>query len=299
MGAILSNMAAILSNKIAFETKSLDDKERKKLGGTYVRLTDGMTHYRLSGPTNTGKRVVFVHGATFALWVFDEQLQVFHDAGYQVLAYDKFGKGYSDRPRVASTNDLYVKQLRELTLKLEFDKFDIFGGCLSGGTVIKFVAQYPDSVKKLILYAPMITKLNITPLIKIPILAEIGIRFKTRNMYSPSLFVGSKTGNDYVTLFQEQLQYKGFHRSFLSMLRNDAFNGDYTDSYKIVAKQEGRKIMIVWGSGDTTITRPMINKVVSLLPNAEFHVVDNVNHIFLINSPDKINFTIEDFLKRN
>jgi len=46
------------------ENKELDDGERKKLGGTYINLSDGITHYKLTGPIG-GKVIVFVHGIVF------------------------------------------------------------------------------------------------------------------------------------------------------------------------------------------------------------------------------------------
>ncbi|MBW1898065.1 MAG: alpha/beta hydrolase, partial [Deltaproteobacteria bacterium] len=72
------------------EKKKLDESERKKLGGTYVNLSDGFTHHRLTGPVG-GKVVVLVHGGTVPIWTWDSQIKILNDAGFRVLSYDHYG----------------------------------------------------------------------------------------------------------------------------------------------------------------------------------------------------------------
>jgi len=45
------------------EKRDLDEATRARLGGSYVRLSRGVTHYALEGPTQ-GQVVVLVHGGT-------------------------------------------------------------------------------------------------------------------------------------------------------------------------------------------------------------------------------------------
>ena len=71
------------------EKKSLDEGERKKLGGTYIKLSDGITHYKLSGPVD-GKVVVLVHGGTVPIWTWNNQIKVLNDAGFRVLERFQF-----------------------------------------------------------------------------------------------------------------------------------------------------------------------------------------------------------------
>ena len=43
------------------ENNKLNKNEREKLGGTFIKLSDGYTHYKLSGE-ESGQLVVLVHG---------------------------------------------------------------------------------------------------------------------------------------------------------------------------------------------------------------------------------------------
>ena len=92
------------------ETKTLNQALRTQLGGTYIRLSDGITHYKLEGPEDA-KVVVLVHGGTIPIWTWDRQFRALRDAGFRVLSYDTFGRGYSDRPDITYDQALYRKQL--------------------------------------------------------------------------------------------------------------------------------------------------------------------------------------------
>ena len=54
------------------EVNELNEAIRAKLGGSYIKLSDGMTHYKLEGPPDA-KVVVLVHGATIPIWTWDNR----------------------------------------------------------------------------------------------------------------------------------------------------------------------------------------------------------------------------------
>ena len=46
--------------------------------------------------------------------VWGKNIPYFLDKGYRVLAYDLYGRGYSERPEAANTPELLLGQLTEL-----------------------------------------------------------------------------------------------------------------------------------------------------------------------------------------
>jgi pimeloyl-ACP methyl ester carboxylesterase len=264
------------------EKNELNETERTRLGGTYIKLSDGTTHYNLEGQDD-GEVVVLVHGATVPMWAWDKQVKVLKDAGFKVLRYDMYGRGYSDRPEVTYDQELYQKQLLELIDKLGLaEQFDLIGDSLGGGTAINFTAQNPKRVRKLVLISPLINNFKVPSFFCIPILGEfmarlIGIRVITKRFVS--LFENNPESEKYTKLFMEQTTYKGFQQSILSMLRNDAV-GDYSDSYQVVGNQK-RDILLIWGTEDTEITNQMISDIQSLIPHLKFKPVESVGHIIL------------------
>ena len=158
------------------ETNELSEAERARLGGTYVKLSEGITHYKLEG-RDGGKLVVLVHGGTVPMWTWDNQVQSLKDAGFKVLRYDTYGRGYSDRPKVTYDQKLYQRQLLELVDKLGLTKqFDLIGYSLGGGTVINFTAQNSQRVRKLVLISPLINNFKVPPIFCIPIFGEFMAR---------------------------------------------------------------------------------------------------------------------------
>lgn len=281
------------------ETKDLNDVERKKLGGTYIRLSNGITHYKLEGPDN-GELVVLVHGGTVPLWTWDKQIQPLKEQGYRILRYDMYGRGYSDRPNVVYDQQLYRAQLLELLDKLGLEKpFDLIGLSLGGGIAATFTAHHPERVRNLVLISPLINDFKVPFFVQIPIVREFitrlaGIKIITNRFIS--LFEGSPEAKKYLQLFTEQTTYKGFQRSLLSMLRNDAISGDYSPSYQSVGEQD-RKVFLIWGNEDEEVTKTMIDRIKSLMPDLEFKPVEKAGHGVLFQKPYVINDLITRCLK--
>ncbi len=297
--AILFIVLVVVYYALDPENKQLDESEREKLGGTYVKLSNGVTHYKLTGPAN-GKLVVLVHGGTVPIWTWDKQVEFLNEAGFRTLCYDKYGRGYSDRPSVTYNQELYTSQLLELVDKLGItQKFDLIGLSLGGGTVVNFTAQYPNKVQKLILISPVINNFKVPGILRLPVIGEFAgrvIGIKTIVDRFSSLFEKNPDSKKYNRLFVEQTTYNGFQQSILSMLRNDAL-GDYTNAYQKLGKQN-RQILLIWGTEDTEITRDMIKDVRSHLPNLLFKPVEEVGHGIVFQKPDTVNSLIVDFLSK-
>jgi pimeloyl-ACP methyl ester carboxylesterase len=135
---------------------------------------------------------------------------------------------------------------------------------------------------------------------RIPVIGEfiarlIGVNVIVKRFVS--LLEKNPNSEKYRRLFVEQTTYKGFQRSILSMLRNDAL-GDYSKAYKIVGNQK-RDILLIWGTADTEITKEMIQDIRSFIPQLEFKPVDGVGHGIVFQKPYTVNSLILKFLAHN
>ena len=279
------------------ETHELNAAARAGLGGTYVRLSDGFTHYSLEGPPDA-RVVVLVHGATIPIWTWDGQVRALTSAGFRVLSYDAFGRGYSDRPDVRYDQDLYESQLRELVDELGLTApFDLVGLSLGGGTAVNFTARHPERVDKLVLISPLINNFKVPSFFGIPVLGEFlarlaGIRV-IANRFA-ALVENHPESEKYTRLFMEQTTYRGFQRSMVSMLRNNAVR-DYRPAYQVVGRQN-RAVLLIWGIEDVEITRQMIGDIQSLIPRLTFKPVDGAGHGIVFQKPETVNKLIINFL---
>lgn len=279
------------------ESTKLDDKERQKLGGSYLRLSNGVTHYNLTGPID-GTLVVLVHGGTIPVWTWNKQTKALNEAGFRVLSYDQYGRGYSDRPKVTYDQELYKQQLLELVDKLGLhQKFDLIGLSVGGGTAVNFTAHYPDRVRKLILISPLIKDFKLPTIFQVPVLGEFAARLigvKTIQKRFNALVEGNPDAQTYKRLFKEQTTYKGFQQSLLSMIRNDAVR-DYTAAYRKLGEQT-RDILLIWGMEDTDITKEMIDTIQSFLPRLLYKPVKSAGHGIVFQKPDIVNTLFINFL---
>ena len=279
------------------EKRLLDQAERKRLGGTYVELTDGVTHYELTGPA-TGRVVVLVHGGTVPMWIWEKQVEVLVGAGYRVLTYDQFGRGFSDRPNVAYDRALYLRQLIELADKLALpEKFDLIGVSFGGAIAVSFAANHSDRVRTLTLISPLVSDFKVPTIFRIPVIGEFAARTVGIDMIVRRLVVlldGVADSARYEKLFVEQTTYTGFQRSLLSMLRTDAL-GDYSDEYQAVGGQN-RKTLLIWGTADAEISRDMIDKARAYIPQLRLEAVEGAGHGIMLQKPEVVNDLILELL---
>jgi pimeloyl-ACP methyl ester carboxylesterase len=284
------------------EDKELDEATRAQLGGTYVKLSDGVTHYELVGPKDRPV-VVLVHGATIPMWIWDPQVEALTTAGFQVLRYDMYGRGYSDRPDFDYNRELYRKQLLDLLDKLGLrEPIDLVGMSLGGAIVTDFTANHPERVRHLVLTAPLVNSVSNDSSIKmlrIPILGDFLMRMvavKTITKRASSLIQGMDRADEYSKRLYEQVTYKGFERAALSMFRGDAMR-DYREAYRTVGKQN-KKVMLIWGTEDTDISRERIDEVKNAIPQIQLHVLEGVAHQLNLEVTQKFNQLLIDFLKQ-
>ncbi|MBL8092488.1 MAG: alpha/beta hydrolase, partial [Anaerolineales bacterium] len=163
----------------------LNESTRKEAGGSFIQLSDGITHYQLGGddsllPVGEGlgvREVVLVHGFSVPSFIYDPTFEFLSKQGFHVLRYDLFGRGYSDRPKLQYDIHLFVKQLKELLDKLNFKKINLVGLSMGGPITAKFVAEYPQYVSKHILIDPAGAKpiklSTLLKIVKIPLLGEL------------------------------------------------------------------------------------------------------------------------------
>ncbi len=136
------------------ETLQLDDDLRKTIPGTFVKLPDGMTWYELAGPAD-GQPVVFLNGYSVPHYLWDHTFQPLADAGFRVLRFDHFGRGWSDRPNVTYGPDLFDRQIVHLLHALNIQTpVSLVGSSMGGLVAAIFADRHPELVNKLVLIDP-------------------------------------------------------------------------------------------------------------------------------------------------
>lgn len=282
------------------EVRALDAATRQALGGTYVTLPGGVTHYELSGPSE-GPVVVLIHGGTIPLFAWDAQVPALHDAGFRVLRYDQLGRGYSDRPPVDYDRALYRTQLEDLLAALEIGgPVNLVGVSFGGATAASFAESHPDRVAKLVLIAPVVDYAEgraLFGLAKVPLLSNWYARvFSVRAAVARAtgFFEASGADPSYAARFDEQTRFEGFEQALLSMSRTDALTS-YRETYAALGDLP---TLLVWGADDTEIPRTHMELIQKQLSNVTFVEIQGAGHGVATESKDEVNREVLSFLGR-
>src|SRR5215831_15370315 len=128
------------------EQLTLSTSTRERMPGQFAQLTDGYTHYELGGPEG-GHVVVLAAGFSVPYYIWDPTFKELTTAGFRVLRYDYFGRGYSDRPTIPFTDEMYVRQLHQLLDAVHINgSLGLVGISFGGSFITSFADKYPDRV---------------------------------------------------------------------------------------------------------------------------------------------------------
>jgi pimeloyl-ACP methyl ester carboxylesterase len=282
------------------ETEVLNDGIRAKAPGTFVRLTEGITHYELGGPPS-GPIAVLVHGFSVPYYVWEPTFQALVQAGARTLRYDLYGRGFSDRPRGPYTIDFFVRQLKELLEAFGMERVALIGLSMGGPISATFAARYPEHVRRLGLIDPVgfqpmplsaALKLALVPGLGELALGLIGDEALLNGMAAD--FFDRELIGLFLSQYRIQMKYRGFKRALLSTLRGDALAG-CPQAYLRLAERD-IPVLLIWGRDDRTIPIETSRQIIEAIPRIRFIPVENCGHIPHYERPEVINPILVQFV---
>lgn len=286
----------------AREVEALDAETRQKLGGTYIELEDGVTHFRVEGPYE-GPLFVLVHGGTMAMFVWEEQVRALTAAGFQVLRYDAFGHGYSDRPDTDYTLAFSVKQLSEMIQRFSGGEPVHLAGVSVGGLIAAaYAARYPERVARLSLISPVVRGVpsarGLTAILaRIPGIGEFAMRvFGMNRLVSRARSMLARmpeNGERMRRLFFEQMRYRGYERAILSTVRGDLLR-DQRRVYERLGRTEV-PVQVLWGRDDREISPKDMAIVREAVPRLTFRAMPDAGHGLLIQRGERVSEALAGF----
>lgn len=268
------------------EKYDLNEEERKKLLGSFIKLKDGYTHYELSG---SGEAVILVHGFSTPYFIYDKLFNGLIENGYKVLRYDLYGRGFSDRVKKKQTVEMLAGQLLEISEKFfPGERFFLMGTSMGGSVVATFAKLYPKKIKKLFLFAP--AGMNFKPSLymrisKLPILGDFIFRYlapkKMLKGIAAEILYSTLEKDYYTEQFANSIIYKGFSKSLLSSLRNIVLKPEITvPMFKSLSKNKV-SVVAIWGTADKTMPYYQSNELKEIVENIVFYTFEASGHLFI------------------
>ncbi len=301
---ILAGMVIILAGVYLLlngENLDLERDGAENAPGEFTELENGLVHYQLVGPKDA-PLIVLIHGFSVPLYVWDPTALALEEAGYQVLSFDLYGRGYSARPDVEYDLDLFVDQLDELITNLELQSPTVVAGLSMGGPIAaRYASLHPAEVAGVILIAPEVSPTSwkdIFPL-NLPVVGDYLMAAVMEPLILPKLqaadFVHPENYPDWESKYRVQLRYRGTGRALLSTIRN-LTSLDPTIEYRHLG-DEGLPVLLIWGKKDATIGADQISLLQSLVPDIQTLVVPDAGHLPHYEQADLVNPRLVQFLE--
>lgn len=261
----------------------MSDGRRGSAPGLFAELSQGVTHYQITGPAE-GPLVVCVHGLTTPSFVWGPLSKGLTAAGFRVLVYDLYGRGYSDRPEGTQDKAFFNQQLDDLLRHLEIDvPFHLIGYSMGGAISAGFAATHPARVRRLVLLASAgMTRIE-TPLLRF--IRERGIAGKWLMLAAyPRQFrrgiraeCAAQTVSPEVSEGQfAQLTYQGFIPAVLSSLRgilHHPLQGEH-----MAIHENGLPVLAIWGGEDSVIAPTAMGQLAAWNRDVIHEVIDDAGH---------------------
>lgn len=297
----IAMVLAVLYLVMDREIKELSPASRVGLPGQFISLQDGVTHYQVSGP-ETGPVVLLVHGFSIPAYVWENTISALTQAGFRVVAFDLYGRGYSDRPSKEYTLDLFVRQINDLLDGLQVrGPVDIGGLSMGGYIVAAYANRYPERVRRVMLFAPQSAPMDHDPSMGIVMLPGVGDYLFTTYIApvylaeDQSEFANPARAARWSERYLDAMQYRGFRSALLSTLRS--LNGDPLEEYRQLGRS-GRPVLLVWGQDDQTVPIANAANVQAAIPQAVLQPIPGARHLACYEFSEQVNPLLVNFLKR-
>jgi pimeloyl-ACP methyl ester carboxylesterase len=275
------------------ETLKLNSTTRAGLRGSFIALSDGVTHYELSGPEN-GELVLLLPGITVPLFYWDKMVTRLNASGYRTLAYSAYGRGYSDRAVARYDEAFFVRQTRELIEKLRLGQVSHMFGTSLGALTAMWLLQEPwFKTKTTTLVGPAGLER------KLPLMARlaqgggslVGVlgRYFGHNGVTAHLDRNVRLPEHCVELkdlLSGPLAYEGTIYSIFSTLAAYPL----TSQQHLYEKTGALKVptLLIWGDEDLVTPTEAVGEARTLLKPQQWHIIQNCGHMAPFEKPDEV-----------
>ncbi|MEU2031183.1 alpha/beta fold hydrolase [Nocardia amamiensis] len=270
------------------ETRRLDGSTRGELRGEFLACGDGITHYELSGPAGA-ETVVFAGGLTVPLFYWDELAAELRRRGFRTLTYSAYGRGYSDRVEARYDEALFVRQLTDLTERLELSEpYHLVGTSMGALVSMAFAERHVDRLATLTLAgpaglqpAPAAARLLRHEFLGTVLAKSLGSRMLDRHL---SHNVRDPQQSAALTaMVRECYQFEGSIYALAATIADFPLGGRQ-DLYRRTGHLPVPR-MLLWGDRDQVTPITSFDEVCALLMPTESHIFSPCGHMVPYEEP--------------
>ncbi|MCX8065874.1 MAG: alpha/beta hydrolase [Candidatus Hydrogenedentes bacterium] len=243
----------------------------------------------------TGNPIVFVHGFSSPMCIWDRNFYFLNEHGFSVLRYDLYGRGRSGKPRVGYTLELFVTQLKELLDYLNIRGEVSLAGLSMGCSICaSFTINFPERVKDLILIAPagLGEKSFTMKLITLPIIGTFLYELVGKKMLVKGVLdtIGDDPeGRKYILReYEFQIADPMYRYALISTLKYGPLYGlDWL--YRRLGLLENKRGALIWGTSDNVVHFSLHKEILNLVPWLSFFPIEGGTHVVNFQKSEIVN----------
>ena len=286
-GAIGAAVAVkMLTREKSVKWEDVSDLVPHSENSRFIQVDGARIHYQQFGE-ETNPTIILIHGYTASLYVWKTVAPMLADAGYNVIAVDLLGFGYSEKPRwfdysITSQARIVVRLMNRLGI----GRAIVIGSSYGGAVAATIALDYAERVDKLVLIDTVSNdSLKNHPVLKLAAIPGVGEalapflvdsrayqRRRMRGTLSPANH--DLITNERVEGILRPLTAADAHHSLLATSRNWHANRIEQDAYLI-----HQPTLIIWGEDDRVIPMEDGHKLHQLILNSRFVVFRNCGHV--------------------
>lgn len=226
--------------------------------------------------------IIFLHGSGGYLEAYVRNIPA-HAQNFHALALDMQGHGYSDKPDHPYEIKHYVEHLLDFCDAMNLKRVHLSGESLGGWVAVRFAAQHPDRIGKLVLNTAAGVHYDPDLSARVHALSMQAVTNPTRENVRKRLewlMLDPKTVTDEMVEFRFQIYSQP---GFATVMRHIMCL--HTKEYRLpnlITEEELRAIraptLVIWTTHDPGSTVEIGQRLARGIKRSEFVVMDNCGH---------------------
>ncbi len=321
MKYFLSCLLVFAFGQIIFAQTPTDVKypfEVKYFSLTIEKQTVKMAYMDIAPKTPNGAAAILFHGKNFNGFYWKDVIPMLTSRGFRVIVPDQIGWGKSDRPNLHYSFHQLAENNKKLLDALNVKKVVVLGHSMGGMLATRFTLMFPDTVSKLILENPIGLEdyRTFVPYAPLEMLEQNELKATDELIenYQKSYYpVWKPEYKQYADAQAADLKLKNFPQIALV----NALTYQMIYEQPVVYEFENIKVptLLIIGQADRTIVgknrvpKEIVNEygqypqlgraTKNKIEDAKLVEIEGVGHIPHIQTPDKFERAIDDFLSPN
>ena len=262
-----------------------------------------------------GGTVILFHGKNFNGYYWKDVITQLNNAGFRVIVPDQIGWGKSDRPNIHYSFYLLAENNKKLLENLKVKKVFVLGHSMGGMLATRFSLMFPETVEKLVLENPIGLEdyRTFVPYSTVDMLEQNELKATAESVekYQRSYYPEWKPQYEqYADAQAADLKLENFPQAaFVNALTYDMI---YQQPVVYEFRNLKMPTLLIIGQKDRTIVgkarvpKEIVNdygnypklgkEIQAKIPNSKLIELEGVGHIPHIQTPEKFELAIKDFL---